>query len=117
MPSRVLLSMLVLAVASSACAFDYLVRPVPPETTQDAATSVFLDFRSKAPGADGVKLDPSAFTDAGGYRAAAIVPRGSAGLRLEDAAGAVDARCRTAGGVLLATASGKVWGRSATMAA
>ena len=58
MPRRVLPSLFVLAVASSACAFDYLVRPVPPETTQDAATSVFPDFRSKAPGADGVKLDP-----------------------------------------------------------
>lgn len=74
MPRRLLPSLLVLAVAPSVFALDYPVRPVPPEMTRDAATSVLLDVQSKTPGADGVRLDASARTDAGGYRAAAIVP-------------------------------------------
>ena len=75
----VLLVQFGLAAAPTAFGYDYLVRPVPPELTRDATTSVLLDFQEKSPGADGVTLDASAFSDAGGYRAAAIVPRRALG--------------------------------------
>lgn len=74
MPRPIVPLLSILAVASGGFAFDYLVRPVPPQLTRDAATSVLVDFQGKGAGAEGVQLDQSSWTDAGAYRAAAIVP-------------------------------------------